>query len=180
MKKRTMQVLLFCGLCLLLSCASHNGTLKPKSDYKCSLDEKGKPVVAGPVSWDEWTRLAAWHSYESAPGAFDILKAKLAAKTLNSDDYILMIFAGSWCEDSETQVPILMDMFKNTGIDSNRIYFYGVDRNKLEGSGTAAKYKIAKVPTLIILKSGKEIGRIEELPKVSWEDDIRNIVFKNK
>lgn len=163
--------------CFLVSCSSGSKVGKSDGKYTYSFDDKGKPIIAGPISWDEWKHLATWHSYDAAPGAFDMLKAKLITKTINSSDYKLLLFAGAWCEDSEVQVPIIMDVLIKTGVNTEKFNLFGVDRDKREGSGTAAKFKIEKVPTLIILKSGKEIGRIVESPKVSWEDDMRTLIF---
>jgi hypothetical protein len=36
--------------------------------------------------------------------------------------------------------------------------------------------KINKVPTMIIIKNGKEIGRIEEFPEDTWENDLIKIL----
>jgi hypothetical protein len=58
------------------------------------------------------------------------------------------------------------------------IHLYGVDRHKKDPSGEAKRWHISRIPTVIILSRDREIGRIVENPKVSWEDDILNILSR--
>lgn len=52
----------------------------------------------------------------------------------------------------------------------------GVDREKREPSATAEKWNINKVPTVVVLSQGKELGKIVEYPEANWEDDILKIL----
>lgn len=49
---------------------------------------------------------------------------------------------------------------------------YGVDLSKQEGGGLARQYDIQRVPTVIFLRGGKELGRIIEVPKDTMEADF--------
>ena len=95
-----------------------------------------------------------------------------------SSEYFFLIFAGSWCEDSESQVPIIFQIIKKAEIADSQIQLFGINREKQEHTGTATKFKIEKAPTLVILHNGKEIGRISEFPDKSWEQDIINLLYK--
>ena len=55
------------------------------------------------------------------------------------------------------------------------VTIYGVDTNKNDAGGLAKKYNIERVPTIILLKGGTELGRIIENPKDTMETDFLSI-----
>ena len=144
----------------------------------CAGTRHGKKIITGKFSWNQWQQQAGWHSYDATdyePGEF---LAEQLSNIVSSDSIDILLFAGSWCGDSESEVPKIYKLFQVAKIPLTKITLYGVDRQKLEPTGTAQKYEIQRVPTLIILGKGKEKGRIIEYPKVSWEEDIFKILMK--
>lgn len=143
-------------------------------NFKVFQDEKGKQVIVGQVSWKEWQDSSGWKDFSAKD--YEITaenKAKLAS--LINDKINFLLFAGSWCGDSETEVPIIYKIIKDIDADENIIKLIGVDRQKHDLDGEATKYNITRVPTLIILKDGQELGRIVEFPKKSWDEDLLDI-----
>jgi hypothetical protein len=67
----------------------------------------------------------------------------------------------------------ILDAAKNSKIS---LTMYGVDTKKDEGGGLAKRYRIERVPTIIFVKGGKELGRIVENPKETMEADFLAIV----
>ena len=53
-----------------------------------------------------------------------------------------------------------------------------VDRNKDDGGGLAKKNGLKRIPTVILLADGKELGRIIERPTTSMEGDFAAISTK--
>ena len=157
---------------LFISCSS--------SKYSIESDENGKPMIVGHLTWEEWQENAGWESY-SAPSYMPNLKRANELSEIATDNGVdFLIFAGSWCEDTERELPKLYKLITGAGIFPDKIFLYGVDRQKIEPSGTANYYKIEKVPTLVLEVEGEEIGRIVENPKLSWEEDILNILREYK
>lgn len=144
----------------------------------CASTKNEKKIITGEFSWNQWQKQAGWESYDAAeylPGEFLSQQLK---HIVVSEDVNLLLFSGSWCGDSKSEVPKIFKLFESANISLDKIKLYGVDRNKLEPTGTAEKYKIKRVPTLLVLRNGKEIGRIIEYPKTSWEEDIFQILTK--
>ncbi len=147
----------------------------------CATTKKEKKIITGAFSWNQWQKEAGWHDYTAEnyePGEF--LTEQLNTIVNNENNKInFLLFAGSWCGDSESEVPKIYKLFTKARIPITKIKLYGVDRNKRESSGAAEKYKIERVPTLIAVKNGQEIGRIVEFPSTSWEEDIFKILIKS-
>ena len=138
---------------------------KPKQD---SL------MLVGRFSFENWQREMNWqldtnyHIDAHKINEFDDLIAK--------NNISFLIFAGSWCPDSRSELPKIIELFKEANLNESKYELLGVDRMKFEPSGKYLEYKIERVPTLIVLKDGKEIGRIVEYPAGNWIDDIIGII----
>ncbi len=89
-----------------------------------------------------------------------------------------LVFFGSWCSDSWREIPAFLKVADGAGIDSIR--FYGLDRSKKSPEGFEKPFHITLVPTIILLREGKEVGRIEERPTGSIEDDMLFLLMKGK
>jgi thiol-disulfide isomerase/thioredoxin len=88
----------------------------------------------------------------------------------------VLVFYGSWCGDSRREVPHFLRIAEVAGIDRRQIVFISVDRSKSDRNGEAAKYNLQRVPTFVLLKGGREIGRIVEAPQTTLEGDLVRIL----
>lgn len=86
----------------------------------------------------------------------------------------LVLVLGTWCSDSQREVPRWMKVLNRAGYDVEYMKIVGVGRNKKTPLHIANKYRITNVPTLIVYQDGKEVKRITESPKVSFEHDLLN------
>jgi len=89
-----------------------------------------------------------------------------------------LVFLGTWCGDSKREVPRFMKIADMAGIPAERIRLCGVDRAKKSPDGAAAPYAIERVPTFIVLRDGKEEGRIVERPVGTLEGDLLTILAR--
>lgn len=99
---------------------------------------------------------------------------KLAGKLKNVNIEVVM---GTWCSDSRRQVPRLFKILDYLKYPADSVQLLMVGR-KLKGinSDETKGLNIEKVPTIIFLRNGKELGRIIESPKVSLEKDMLKIL----
>ena len=91
-------------------------------------------------------------------------------------DYDLVVFLGTWCDDSHYWVPKLAKLLANIGYPTNKLTLYGVDRAKTTKNGENTQFGITFVPTIILIKNGKEAGRITESPHNGLEGDLLEII----
>jgi thiol-disulfide isomerase/thioredoxin len=88
----------------------------------------------------------------------------------------ILVFLGTWCGDSRREVPIFLKTAKAAGLKATSWKLYGVDVAKKMEGGLIEQYQIKRVPTFIVLRDGKEIGRIVEYTKVSMEADLIEVL----
>jgi hypothetical protein len=60
--------------------------------------------------------------------------------------------------------------------DNDQLKIFGVDINKEAGFEGFKALNITKVPTIIVYYNDREIGRIEESPKITIEEDLVKIM----
>lgn len=144
----------------------------------CVSTQSDKVIITGEYTWNQWQKSAEWGRYDAEeyePGTF---LTEQISEISRSRDIDFILFSGSWCHDSELEVPKIYKLFDAANIAFSKIKLYGVDRDKRESQGIAEKYEIEKVPTLIVLNAGNELGRVVEFPETSWEEDIFKILVK--
>ena len=90
-------------------------------------------------------------------------------------DLTVTIFFGTWCHDSEREVPRVLKLLAASGVEEKNISLIGLDIRKQEPEGRAKVLGIKYTPTFIFFSGGKEIGRIIERPTISLRDDIAAI-----
>lgn len=86
---------------------------------------------------------------------------------------------GFWCDDSKLYVPQLiktLDVAKWDTDDNDQLKIFGVDKNKEAGFEGFKALNIVKVPTIIVYSNDREIGRIEEKPLLTIEEDLMKIM----
>jgi thiol-disulfide isomerase/thioredoxin len=88
-------------------------------------------------------------------------------------DKKIVVVMGTWCSDSQLDIPHLINLLDEVEFDRTRIDIWGVDRNKTSPADVLSKYEIKYVPTIIVFdKNGKEVARIVEKPEVTLEQDL--------
>jgi thiol-disulfide isomerase/thioredoxin len=87
-----------------------------------------------------------------------------------------IVFFGTWCPDSRREVPHFLKIADSAGVPEGRIRLYAVDRSKKGPDDLTDKYGIDRVPTFIMLRDGREVGRIVEYPRTTLEGDLLAIL----
>jgi thiol-disulfide isomerase/thioredoxin len=90
--------------------------------------------------------------------AVELIKIKKA-------DLHFIVFAGTWCEDTQNLLPVFYRMIDKAEFPDNKIVLYGTDRDKKTLLQIEQKYSVINVPTFIVMYKNKEIGRVVEFGK---------------
>lgn len=155
---------------LMLCCAQNQ--LKPN---RSSAPAPSRVILTAELT--DQQLLDQLSSYRTGKAAYLPDNEAIAAlQSLQSDIHII-IFLGTWCPDSEREVPRflkIMEQAKGTPITYQLI---GLDRSKRDAAGLAERFQIEFVPTFVVLHQNEEIGRIVESASVSLEQDLVEIII---
>jgi thiol-disulfide isomerase/thioredoxin len=122
---------------------------------------------------------ADWYVKEHDEYAIDP-KAISELKKAKINTYEIIVFMGTWCEDSHRDFPRLMKILEELKYPENKLTIIAVNRKKESPTGDEGLYNIQKVPTIIVQKYNKEIGRIIEMPTTGYiERDLVEILKKD-
>jgi thiol-disulfide isomerase/thioredoxin len=102
--------------------------------------------------------------------------ATVAALGANLGDAQILLFLGTWCGDSQREVPHFFQVLDAAGIDAAQVTIIGLDRTKKDAEGLAEQWQVEYVPTFIVARQGREIGRIVERPTATLEGDLAAIL----
>ncbi len=100
--------------------------------------------------------------------------SELKKKDLSELKIILVL--GTWCHDSHQQVPRMIKLLKELKFPMPKLKMYAMDTYKKAPGIDIKKIDVKLVPTLIVYKGDKELGRIIESPKESIEADLLEIL----
>lgn len=152
-----MKKLFLMGLCIapLLS-------LKAQT-YEILKDRTGKKLLRGFVA-DSVLRqdLDAFKWFAENEEAYVPDAAVVKSFITQKDSVTFMVFFGTWCPDSHYVIPRFYKILTSAGISKNKVTLFALDRTKKDAAHFASNFNIEHVPTIIILKNGKEAGRVVE------------------
>ncbi len=95
----------------------------------------------------------------------------------NKDKFEVVVFGGTWCEDTQNLLPLFYKLTDKSNFPANKIYLIGVDREKTTIHQLHKKFEVTHVPTFIILHNEKEVGRVVEYGKTgSIDKELGEIV----
>lgn len=141
-----------------------------------ALNSCSNKEIVGKFTWEDWKKEAAWNDYEAESYKLNNEDIAKLSEYLTKYKVSFVLVSGAWCHDSEEEMPRILKVLNSAKMNEEAIEIYGVGRQKDAKDGIRQKYEIEKVPTLIIYKNGKEIGRILEHPDNSWERDLWQII----
>lgn len=157
-----------------ISCSSFHKL--SKINYSIVPDAKAK-ILKGVINRSiiEHDTLFAWFKENMKWGQTD--EAAIAVFKQKANQFKMIVFGGTWCEDTQNILPKFYRLIDKSNYPEKNIVLIGVDRKKETINDLHKKYNIANVPTFIVLKDGKEIGRVVEYGKSGLiEKDLMEIV----
>lgn len=130
--------------------------------------------LIGPVTKEEI--LAADRIYQIYIDRYEPDEEAVRYLSAHQDSVKLMVFVGSWCRESKKYIPGLMKTIELSGADNIEVQYIGVDRQKKIPESFLKKFDIKYIPSVLVLKGNKELGRIEEKPHQLIETDLIQIL----
>ncbi len=149
-----------------------------QGQYEVLTDHHGDRILKGFISRDILSQDTSFKWYTQNQKAYDGGK-DAAVFGKHKDSIQLVIFLGTWCEDSQVIIPKLFPFLDAAGFSNDRVTLIGVDRNKKSLSHITDAFNVINVPTIIVMKEGKEVGRVVEYGRYGRvEKDLAEIAEK--
>ncbi len=92
------------------------------------------------------------------------------------EDLKVLIVAGTWCGDTQRELPRFFKIANQIGIPAENIEMIMVNEKKQSAAFNISVIQVTNIPTFIFFKDGKEQGRIIEKPKTTIEEDLCNLL----
>lgn len=143
-----------------------------------SHDASGNKVLKGFVSRQELASDTAFKWFAENAKGFAPNAEAVQAFARQKDSVNIIAFGGTWCDDTKYLLPKFFALTDAAGIPQERITLLGVDRDKKTIQHLSEAFGIVNVPTFIIMKNGREIGRVVEYGKTGQVDKELGEILK--
>lgn len=84
----------------------------------------------------------------------------------------LLVMFGTWCHDSEREVPRLLKLIEQSGVELANLQLLAVDVKKNEPTGLAQQHRLKYTPTIVLFDGANELGRVIEKPGNGLANDL--------
>ena len=133
--KNRLQFLIYPGTLLLLailflwSCQSLNDSSAKNSTFPVNQEitsEEGELILVGRLNRDAWKTEACRDWFETEYQSYTVEEKTLATLPLNKKGIEIKVFLGTWCSDSQREIPRLYKILDFVGFDDNRLHVVGL------------------------------------------------------
>lgn len=132
-----------------------------------------KPPLLG---WQTPEAISAYNSqYTTRADAYQPQAAAIAELKKQGSDVKVTVFFGSWCPFCQQKVPMMMRLARELAGSKVKVDFYGLPHG-FSNDAQAQRFNVKQVPTGIVFKNGKEIGRINADGWAVPEATLKNLV----
>jgi len=87
-------------------------------------------------------------------------------------DFDLIVFFGVWCHDSQREVPRLLKLIHDSGVQLNSLTLVAIDQQKTVPEPYQANYPVQFTPTFFVAKDNQVLAKMVEKPKQSITQDL--------
>jgi thiol-disulfide isomerase/thioredoxin len=167
------------GLLVMMICLGASAVLFAQAQYEIIKDEKHpeQHILRGIINKYLVQNDTTYNWYGSSQTAYKPDTATVSTFSRNKDKVQFVVFGGTWCEDTQFILPKFFKLQEMSGVPDNNISFFGVNRAKRSLSSITDAFNVTLVPTIIIMKGGKEIGRVVEYGKTGkWDKELADIL----
>jgi hypothetical protein len=149
---------------------------RAESEYTVSNDGTQK-ILKGLISRDMLENDAAFSWFHQNRCAYTPDAALAYLVHSRTGEVRFLVFTATWNENAQFILPRFYSLMDAASVRPDQVTLIGVDREKKTLHHLTETLHIREVPTIIVLKNGKEIGRIQPTEKYSkWEKELSAIL----
>jgi hypothetical protein len=161
---RLHTVLLGCGLLL--------------SSVTMAQSVNGTRQLTGKIEMKQLTSDSAFAWFYTGVNRYDANANMVNYIKTNKDKIQLVALVNTTDEASKKLLPAFYKVMILASVPEESIHLYGADNSGNTGNTVADGYKVKRVPVILVMRDGKEEGRISGSPRQTVEDDLAQIIMK--
>jgi len=162
---------------LSLAACSSSKQVGGRTHYEVIKDSETK-ILKGTLNRSLIENDTSFHWFKDNMRYGSVDEYALTAFKQKAGQFSILVFGGTWCHDTQNLLPKFYRLVDKSSFPENKITLIGVDRAKTALNDLHTKWNITNVPTFIILKNGKEVGRVVEYGKTgNIEKELGEIVM---
>ena len=147
-----------------------------QSQYEVTTDASGK-ILKGIITKDLIAKDTSFKWYQQNLAGYTPNADAVKALKEKGSKIQIIAFGGTWCGDTRNILPKFFSILDASALPSEKLTLIGVDRSKKTISNLADALGVVNVPTFIVLKDGKEVGRVVEYGKTGqWDKELGEII----
>ena len=147
-----------------------------QSQYEVTTDASGK-ILKGIITKDLIAKDTSFKWYQQNLAGYTPNADAVKALKEKGSKIQIIAFGGTWCGDTRNILPKFFSILDAAALPAEKLTLIGVDRSKKTISNLADALGVVNVPTFIVLKDGKEVGRVVEYGKTGqWDKELGEII----
>jgi thiol-disulfide isomerase/thioredoxin len=149
---------------------------KAQSEYEVSSDGTNK-ILKGLVSRDMLEKDTAFNWFHQNQAGYTPNAETVSVLKAKGPQVQFVVFGGTWCDDTKNLLPKFYALLDAASIPGDQVTLVMVDHHKKSMDHLPEDMHLTSTPTFIVMKGGKEMGRVVEYGKNGqWEQEIAEIV----
>jgi len=147
-----------------------------QTQFEVSSDGTNK-VLKGLVSREMLEKDSAFKWFHQNQAGYTPNTETVSILKAKGPQVQFIVFGGTWCEDTQTLLPKFYSLLDAASFPPDQLSVIMVDHHRKSINQLPEDMHLASTPTFIILKGGKEIGRVVEFGKNGqWDREIGEII----
>ena len=159
----------YISVLVLTGCTTHIALMHLK-------DTDGTKMLVGTTTRSALLNDVAFSWFRKGYDGYKPTHSSIQAIAKQVPSLHIEVFGGTWCSDTRELLPKFYRTIDEAHIADAQISLHLVGRNKVAKDGSTTRFGISNVPIFIVLKEGKEIGRVVESTHRSIEADIADML----
>jgi thiol-disulfide isomerase/thioredoxin len=165
---------------VMILCATGT-TAFAQAQYEISVAQRhsNQKILRGIINKYLLMNDASFQWYNPNQTAYNPDTATLSAMEKAKGKVQFVVFGGTWCEDTQFILPKFFKLQEMSGLGDNQFTLFGVNEDKKSLGHIAEAFGVTNVPTIIVMKDNKEVGRVVEYGKTGkWDKELAEILMK--
>lgn len=145
------------------------------------IEKSGRKILKGIINRDLLVKDTSYKWFQQQQIGYTPSSEIVADIRSKANDVQYLVFGGTWCGDTRFLLPKFYSLLDTAGVGQDHVTLVAVDYSKKTIGNLSEAFNIQRVPTFIVLKDGKEAGRVVEYgTSGQWDKELSEIVSGKK